>query len=275
MNKHLLFAVVLLLSTITVFSQNYNVEFYNIEGELSSDDLLKPEFGRYDGYKLPMTEGELATFIVYSEDFNPIIVMVTPEDKVYFQSKKNPTGLASFTSEIPETGEWILYVLGGKNDLGNYLFQYGFANKDAQVVPDSKDFCGTLNFLKSHSTAHFVFLEQLMGKNGTVKFKGAYDAYLNGSDASYNIVMYDGNDKGEAEKIYSQLGASIKACDDKFSEKKNNWSEQNGYKEKSTQFILAKEKESIIKVIFFDYTNLEDENVNNYSIEVVVMKSNE
>ncbi len=273
MKLKFIFIVALLLFSHCIYSQNYNVEYYSVDAELSKEDMQKPEFGRYDGYKFPMNKGELATFIVYSEEFNPLLVLVTPEGKVFYQSKKHQSGLASFTSKIPISGEWVVYVLGNSNDEGKYLFQYGFANADAQVIPNDNEFCKTLEFLKAHSNAHFVFLEWIMGKSSPVIFRGAYDAYLNGDDASYNIVMYDGSDRSEAENVYKSLIDNIKKCSSDIIEIKQKNSPPIPEKEKSKLLQFNDDKSKTMEVSFYNYSNLDETEQKSFSVEFTIIKN--
>ena len=79
------FLILLLCQTGILFGQ-YEVEFNEIKGTLSKSDEYKKDFGRYDGYQVPLYKGEAVNFVAYSEKFMPRLFFVTPAGKVFKQS---------------------------------------------------------------------------------------------------------------------------------------------------------------------------------------------
>lgn len=205
--------VLLCLSSFAFAQSQYNVEYNEVKGSLKSSDKYKKDFGKYHGFELPLYEGEKANFAVFSSDFNARLVLVDPKGKVYKQSGEARDGMVSVLTEIPISGDWILYVVGGKNDTGEFALRYAFAASNSINISSNMDFCSSLNFLIAHAAAHFMMLpvEQLngsgmeiIGKNGKID--------VNEEEGSLSIVIYEGADESSAKRSFLDLLSRIDNC---------------------------------------------------------------
>ena len=196
------------------FAQNpYSVEYSEVRGSLKSSDKYKKDFGKYHGFELPLYEGEKANFALFSSDFSGRLVLVDPKGKVYKQSGEARDGMASVLTEIPISGDWILYVVGENNDTGEFALRYAFASSSSLNISSNMDFCSTLNFLIAHAAAHFMMLPveqlnesgiELLGRNG----KGEIDE----KDGALNITIYEGADENRAKTSFNDTYNKIINC---------------------------------------------------------------
>jgi hypothetical protein len=188
-----------------IFGQ-FDVEYNEINGSLTKTDEFKKELGRYDGYEIPLYEGEAVNLIVYSEKFSPRLIFVTPGGNIYKQASSGTSKIASIISTVNESGNWILYVVGDSAATGDYTFQYSFASKNSLILPVQHDFCTSLQFVVAHAKAYFLLMENPVdAKTAFVKINNAVDAFIDESDGAYTAKMYEGNNLAEAEKIYNQI----------------------------------------------------------------------
>ena len=253
------------------------VEFNEIKGLLSLGDKYSKDFGRYDGFEIPLYEGELVNFIVYSEKFFPKIIFVNPSGKIYKQSIEAASSVASMVTSVDEAGDWILYVVGDSAAVGDYVFQYAFASKNALEYNESTDFCTSLNFITTHAKAYFLLIQNVIVPNGTfVKLKDAVDAFIDESDGSYSAQMYEGNSLSEAEKIYNNYSSQITKClGNNYSKKTESWVNIEDYKIKSTLLTEnVKEKERLVLVSIKDVSKSKLKFTGNYVVQILVSRKN-
>ena len=177
-----------------VNKQQFQVDFNEIQGELTSKDLYKKDFGRYHGYEIELYEGEAINFVVYTKNFQPSIAFVNPNGEIYQQSSRNDKGYANIVTIVPKSGNWVLYVIGDQSSRGSYTLQSAIAEPNSLSLDKDADFCITLNFLLAHSNAYFFLLENSLSGKQLVKMNGAVDSFLDEESGSYNAVFYDGND---------------------------------------------------------------------------------
>lgn len=210
MFKKILFGI--LATIILTNAQEFYVEYQKIEAELNSQDLFKENFGRYDGYQLPLNKGERAHFIVFSEDFSPSLVLVTPNDTKYQQASARGDDFITMGLKVPESGEWLLYVLGDSAAEGEYYLQYAFADSASLFLSKDADFCTGLNFILAHSNAYFIFPQTIPSNRPLHKLSGAVDSFINSDDAAYVATYYEGDNLEKAKAKYQSLSESLKKC---------------------------------------------------------------
>lgn len=211
--KNIVLFLLICLSSYAFAQNPYSVEYNEVRGSLKSSDKYKKDFGRYHGFELPLYEGEKANFAVFSSDFNARLVLVDPKGKVYKQSGEARDGMVSVLTEIPISGDWILYVVGGKNDTGEFALRYAFAASNSVNISSNMDFCSSLNFLIAHAAAHFMMLpaEQLNGSGMEIIGKsGKID--VNEEEGSLSIVIYEGADESSAKRSFLDLLSRIDNC---------------------------------------------------------------
>lgn len=271
--------LILFLSLVcfnSLVAQEFFVDYQKIEGKLTSQDLVKENFGRYDGYKMPLNKGERAYFIVYSDEFSPSIIVVTPNEEKFQQVSARGEDFVTLGFKVPESGEWVLYVVGDKNAQGNYMLQYAFADSSSLFVNENVEFCVGLNYLLAHSTAYFLFPQTIPSNKPLFKFPDAVDAFINGDDASYNSVFYQGDEEQYAQEVYDSLVGRIGNCLLKDWTKKNGTDAVNGSGvENYTEWREpVKDNPRIVKLSLIDLSNVESsaEYINKYSVDLVIMR---
>lgn len=254
-------------------SQKFQVDFNEIKGELTTKDLYKKEFGRYDGYEIELFVGEAVNFVVYTQKFQPSLALVNSKGEIVKQSDKNDKGYGNIVTTISLSGKYVLYVIGSENTFGNYTLQTAIAEPNALSLDTRSDFCTTLDFLLAHSIAYFFLLENSnLATKQLVKLNDAIDAFIGEEDGSYNASYYTGNELQKAETVYKNLTDKIKIClNDDWKIKISDWQKTDNYKEKLiTLTENIKERPRFIVVAFFDYTGSSQKIENRYSVEVKI-----
>lgn len=266
----------LLVCFNSLVAQEFFVDYQKIEGKLTSQDLVKEDFGRYDGYKMPLNKGERAYFIVYAEEFSPSLIVVTPNDEKFQQVSARGEDFVTLGFKVPQSGEWVLYVVGDKNAQGNYMLQYAFADSASLFLNENVEVCVGLNYLLAHSTAYFLFPQTVPSNKPLFKFADAVDAFINGDDASYNSVFYQGDNNKEAQAVYDSLIERIGKCVPK------NWEKQKGTDTVNGSGVEnyikwsepVKNNPRVVKVALTDFSNEDSgaEYINKYSVDLVIMR---
>lgn len=190
--------------------EQFEFDFQQIAGELTNEDLFKETIGRYDGFEIPLYKGEVVNFLLYSEEFNPVLILAAPDGNTFRQSIGEKYNFAKISVKIPAEGDYYLYVVGGRNGLGRYYLQNAIGPETAFQLPHKSGFCDKLFYILSHARASF----QMLGGDGKseVSLDGSQRNYLNSDDGSYHTVFYEGKNSEEAEKIYSSLIKQIDDC---------------------------------------------------------------
>lgn len=267
--------VILLLLANTAYPQ-FEVEFNESIGTLNSADNFKPEFGRYDGYRIPLYKGETVNFIVFSDKFNPGLIFVSPLGEVFKQSDKSTPGFASIITDIPEDGEWILYVIGDSTSAGEYQFQYAIAASNSVILPADADFCTSLQFILAHSKAFFLLIENRYdSSNSFTRLTGAKDAFIDETDGSYTAVYLETDNLNEAEKLHKELIKSVSNCLDKnWKPRSNDWRKIEDYRIKETVISEnVKDSYRYIKIELLDLKGSKEKFLSDYAVQVVINKN--
>lgn len=270
MFKKFLFGI--LATIILSNAQEFYVEYQKIEGELTTKDLYKENFGRYDGFQLPLNKGERVHFIVFSEDFSPSLVLVTPNDTKYQQASARGDDFITMGLKVPKSGEWLLYVLGDSTSEGKYFLQYAFADSASLFLSDEADFCTGLNFILAHSNAYFIFPQTIPSNRPLHKLEGSIDAFINSDDAAYVALFYEGDDLNDAKGKFGSVISSMQSC------LTNGWKKEEAKSSETMNSVTwsedAKNNPRVITIMLNDTSEIE--NGANYQfkyvVELVVMK---
>lgn len=272
--KKIIFLLTFILISSPAFAQ-FEVEFNEMNGELTKNDKYEEGFGRYDGFQIPLYSGETVNFVVYAETFSPKIVFVTPKGNVYRQTASTGN-IASIITTVPEDGEWLLYIVGDANAIGKYTLQYALAASNSIKIPTDSDFCTSLNFVIAHAKAYFLLLENSFdSQKPFIKLTNSKDAFIDDADASYNAVFLETNDIKEAEKLYKQLVDQVSVCVDKeWSKNVSGWQKIEDYKVMSTQFKeRVKEKERFVNVMLLDLRGSKQKFLNDYTVQIIINRN--
>jgi hypothetical protein len=257
-----------------IYSQ-YDVEFNEVKGSIDKTDEYKKDLGRYDGYTIPLFDGEAVNFVVYSEKFSPKIFFVNPHGEVLNQNLGTQTNIASIFTTANEDGDWILYVVGDSLTQGDYIFQSAIASKNSLELPANADFCTTFNFVTAHAKAYFLLMSNVAeSQNSVVKLKNSIDSYIDNSDGAYTAKMYEGNSIEEAEKIYKEYSEKVGECLGKTWKKKSeSWVNIEDYKVKSVLYSEpVKENERIVLVSLQNLTKSKQKFTGNYVVQIMINK---
>ncbi len=200
----------LLISTV-IFSQP-RVEYYTSSGKLEESDHVKKDFGRYDGYELPVQKGEIVHIFVHSGEFEPLVALVNPDGEIYSQGDITGNGYSYINAEIPVFGEWLVYVIGNEKSRGEYTLNLGFTDKASVKFDDKADFCGKLNYLFIHAKAHFIFANEYGNLEKELNFEGMQAKIFDPENISYSIVFYHGNKFARAKNIYDNYSSKVDEC---------------------------------------------------------------
>lgn len=259
-----LISITIILTSL-FFAQEFRVENYITEGELTSEDLSKENFGRYDGYQIPFNKGEEGNFYVYSEDFQPALVLVSPSGEVLQNSFANSND-ASISLNAVITGDYILYVLDRKNGLGKYSLINSFANESASKV-SKLGFCESISYVLAHSDANFILLNNKLEELKLQKFLELKNIFIEEKIPSLIIELIEGDKLQFIENIYNERLSQLKKCltNFTFTEPVSKFEEIL----KISEFSKKTGNEKIVLRI----TLIKSLTGNNYKIELEVFKS--
>lgn len=269
MKKIILIGFIILL-TGSLFAQEnqFRVEYYRTEGKLTSDDKVKEDFGRYDGFNISMKKGEYVNFIAFSEDFVPAFVLINPDGKTVLEKRGSDEGLVAFRTQIDKSGEWIIYLVSNRNATGEYRMEYGFAAEEAMDLPKNANFCETLGFIISHANGYFSFLES----DKIPELPSSENASVDVFATLYESNFYLGNFENEAKDIFEKTKEKLDNCLSAWDTKgKQNFRTEEFY----STYINYKENPEegdgrMVKLIMKEFS---DESANfGYSVDVLIGK---
>ena len=209
MKKVFLIAFVLLFSCVN-YAQEFEFDFQQIIGELDDGDRYTPEMGSYDGYEIPLYKGESARFMLYTENFTPRLLLASPDGKIFRQIEGKKYDLTKLAVEVPESGNWYLYVTATLEDMGAYYLQNAIGPDSSFNLPNNAGFCTKIKFVLAHARASFQLLGGDRGK--LVDFDGVRRRYLDKEDGSFHSVIYEGTNIADAEKSLNNFNNKIKGC---------------------------------------------------------------
>lgn len=267
--------MILLLFAISINGQ-YQVEYNEINGELTEYDKYEKDFGRYDGYEIPLYENETVNFIVYSEKFSPKLVFVTPNGNVFRQAQSNNREFASLFTTVNETGEWLLYVIGDSSAVGNYVLQYALASPNTIKLNDDANVCNIINYISAHSNAYFLLLENISDiKKSLEKTDDYVDVFFDEESGTFVIKLYEGNDFKYSETLLKDITSKVGNCISKsWSVKNENWKNINDYRVLFNSFVEDTNPRSrFIRIEFYDLINSKNKFTGNYVVQIVIGKN--
>ena len=237
MLKYVFVYLIFLLFYTSSYAQDnkFEFDFQQQIGELDSSDLVKEGMGRYDGYEIPLYKGEMVQFVLYSEEFNPILILASPDGRKIKQSLGEQYNFARISMTIPEDGEYILYVVSDTDKTGQYFLQNAIGPESAFSLPPGSPFCDRVAYILAHARASF----QLLGgsEKSSVILDGTIKSYLDSEDGSYHSILYEGKKQEEAEKKLSDLDMKISDClGDNWKKNAEQWKTEGNYKLRDTIF---------------------------------------
>ena len=237
--------------------------------------MVKKDFGRYKGFEIELYAGEEVNFLVYSKDFQPVLALVNPKGEIVNQSANDGKGYASILTNIPSSGNWILYIVSPQNKSGKYFLRNSIAEPNSLELVSGADFCTTLDFILAHAKAYFVLMENSINSSQKmVKLNESIDQFFDENDGSYNALYYNGDKLEDAEKAFDKLSSQIQGCIGKnWTIQSANWSKVDDFKEQSLTFTeKGADKPRYITIAAYDFQGSTRRLTNRFNVEVQINK---
>lgn len=252
----------------------FQIDFNEIKGELTSKDSYKKDFGRYDGYEIELYEGEAINFAAYTKDFQPSLALVNSKGEIFQQSTKNDKGYANIVAIVPKSGNWVIYVIGDEKAQGSYTLQSAIAEPNSLSLNENADFCTSLDFLLAHSNAYFFLLENTLSGKQLTRLNGSVNSFIDEESGSYNAVFYSGNDKDKAEILFKNIFSKTKECiDNTWQEKSSDWQKVEDYKENKINLTeQTSVRPRIINICIQDFENSRQRQTNRFVVYVEIKR---
>ncbi|MEW6195634.1 MAG: hypothetical protein AB1521_10815 [Bacteroidota bacterium] len=276
MHKKIFIGLFYFLFFLSVSYPQYNIEFNETKGSLDLTDKYKLDFGRYDGYEISFYQGEAVNLIVQSDSFLPKLFFVSPKGEIFKQSADSRSNIASIISKIPESGNWLLYIVGDSSSIGGYTFQYAFASANSLRYQGDSTFCSILHYLTAHSKAYFLLLENSYDPDyQLIKFPKSIDSFLDEETGNYISQVYGGNDFAEAKNKFDYQCDEIKRClDGNWKQNNIDWYMEKDYKISETLFVeTSNEIGRVVLVRFFDFRNSREKFLDDFVINVELART--
>jgi hypothetical protein len=208
--------VLTFLILINLQAQKYDFKTHSsiLNGELTTDDIYEPDFGRFDAYELQMEEGD---FIIMklNASFFPLLTVVAPssEYQVAFQNDDNPEVV--FKQEIDETGLWQIYIAGDSTDLGSHSLKLCYVSQESRTLPEDANYCTLINFFLSHSETNFFYFRE---ENYSLK-DGKKELKMDSQDLFEKGEIFTKNDISKLSLFFNPgissfdtISADLKTC---------------------------------------------------------------
>ncbi len=275
--KYLKIFLLLIIYTLPVFSQQkeekYPVEVSEIKGDLNSKDLYKKDFGRYDGYQIDLYQGEAVHFLAYSKNFQPSIALVNSKGEIVVQSKRNQDKYAEMICSIVASDKYVIYVIGSEHESGKYTLQTAVAEPKALNPALDLNFCDGMEFLASHSRAHFTFIENPeIFKKELMRLENSIDVYMDEEYGAYKAVFYSGSELQKAESVFNSIKNSVQNClDASWKVTSTDWKKVDPGRSKSSIFTeIENGIERYIKVSITDNAGTDHPAEKKFSVEIEI-----
>ncbi len=277
------FVLTLILTAIALTqTSQFMTEQRLLDGELSADDPLENNLGRFDAYEMDLEAGDQLYIGLYSENFSPKLILLSPSDEIFRRKPSQGQPFIEFQGIVKENGTWEIAVVGDSTASGAYKLMYLWVADNTVSLDENADFCTTLKFLLAHCAVDFHFLKQdtVSGKSGvwtpTVILEGAKTAEIvSPSREWYNALMYSGYNRTRAEQQYTRLVEDITDClGDNWETETQDWKETgviSRYQQKYFKITEnVQESNRYVRVEFFDFTKGSTQSQHSYEVRVVI-----
>ena len=224
-------------------AQEYHVDFFNLEGEITAESPLGDDSTfYYNDYEMELAAGDSMKIILFSGEIMPYLLIETPnENQNPDLIEPDDNGRLEYYFAAKSDGLHIFHIICSSEDIGKFTFNVWFVNNDAKKLEKGADLCQTLSFLFEHQKNNYFFLkgeELSYGKwKPKMYFMDIDSCWIVSSYSEfYTVKLYSGNDKQKATDIYTHYSENLKKCmPDEWTEK----SESGTYK--LFKFIYHKE----------------------------------
>jgi hypothetical protein len=233
--------------------QTFNVKSFVINDSLKVSDPVDAQLGRVNNFEIYLNNNDFVSIQFSTDNFIPLILFVSPSGSKNVYNSENGREI-SFTKKINETGNWELYIIGGKDGLGAYKCRVNFADSAALIKNGKLTECDFFKFLTEQSEADFIFIQDLIKK----KFMGlsansfSVDSSFIANDGSLRIIL--NNEKPSA--LFKQLSNKIGDCFPEWKFRKGKLRKVNDNYIQVTSLIERGEKAPrFIKIILTQNSN--------------------
>jgi hypothetical protein len=212
--KRILLLTVLFVLTIlpdSSFAQQltFNVKSFVINDSLKITDPVDAQLGRVNNFEIYLNNNDFVSIQFTTDNFVPLILFVSPSGSKNVFNSTNGKQI-TFTKKINETGNWELYIIGGKDGVGEYKCRVNFADSAALIKKGNLKECDFFRFVTEHSEADFIFIQDLIKNN----FR---DLRANGFSADSSYITKDGSLKiimksKNPARLFKRLTDNIGDC---------------------------------------------------------------
>ncbi len=240
--------LILFFLALRVFPQSadFNVRSFVIKDELKSSDPVEENLGRFNNFEIHLNRGDKVAIDFQSENFTPLIVFVSPEGKKQVYYPKNGKTI-KFTQNINESGNWNLFIVGGKDDFGKYVCRVSFADSNAVKIKPLKNLCELLKYFSAHSDARFVFVKDFADKLKSLYEKPEAKITSVKLDEENNLILT--LDVKNTAQAFENISAALYECFEDWNIKESERRDKDGKKTKTITAIESNVKTPrIIKI---------------------------
>ncbi len=244
-------ALLLLIIAGAVSAQNrelnYNVKSFTIRDEIKKSDPLDEQLGRVNNFEIYLNKNDQFSIQFHTDKFLPLILLISPSgNKEAFNSRDGKN--INFSRKINETGNWELYIIGGKDAAGSYECKVNFADSAAVNPPKVLSDCGFIKFVVEHSEADFVFIKDLISDNfSSVSAKDfKVGKFFFDAEKRLHLELSGNNSKN----LFDKIKKSIYDCFEDWKVKEGKRREVNGNYETVLSIIERDKKEPrFVKIV--------------------------
>ncbi len=280
------FFILLLTFLLTVNNYSQNVEYrseeFVIKGELSQEDPVDPNLGRFDAVKFYLSSGDMINLNLFA-DFPPLLAIVAPSQKYYLEYPFEDGEYVSFNKRIDEDGTWFLSIVGDSTDFGSYELIGKYAAANSLFISKGADLCSYFDFVSEHSNNDYFFIRETLAEEQpeqwTSKFNlpgSIQNLILEKEHGKYEFVsnFYYGNSLLEADSLFNFLSKEIKDCNNSIwqESKKTKKPGESKFLSNTISYVAAKnDKTKKMSVRLYDYKGMPEKKFS-YEISVAFSK---
>jgi hypothetical protein len=159
------FLILILLTTHFFAQTSFNVESFEIKEEFTESDPIDESLGKFQNFEIHLNKGDKVSIDISTQNFVPLLILISPKNHKYVESSQNGKTI-SFQENIDETGNWSLFIVTGKDDLGKYNCKISFSDEKSLTFPEKLTLQQFIDYFVAHSQADFVFLSEKLIHQG-------------------------------------------------------------------------------------------------------------
>ncbi len=204
-----LFFILLFAKSDYSQQNNYNVKSFEINDSLKISDPVDAQLGRVNNFEIYLSNNDFISIEFSTDNFIPLILFVSPSGSKNVYNSKDGKNI-NFTQKIDETGNWELYVIGGKKGFGAYKCRINFADSSALIKNGNLSECSFFKFLSEHSEANFIFIKDLVKNKFSNLRTNSFSvdsSYINNNSSLMLILKTE-----KPSEMFRSLSDKLKNC---------------------------------------------------------------